>query len=230
MKAFLLAAGLGTRLYPITARIPKCLVPIKGQPLLGIWIEYLRKYGITEVLVNAHAHPGQVRGFIDRSGYGDMVSISEEADLLGSAGTIQANRDWVKSEPFFWIFYADVLTNTRLDQMLLFHNRHAGAVTLGVYEVAQPERCGIAVVDGEDCVVDFVEKPHTPRSHLAFSGLMIGTPALFDALPDSVPADIGFDVLPHMVRRMFAYPIRDFLIDVGTPENYARAQNCWPGF
>lgn len=227
MKAFLLAAGLGTRLRPLTDNKPKCLVPIAGEPLLEIWLKLLRKYGINEVLVNVHAHATQVRDVVGHSA--NRVRISEEPILLGSAGTIWANRDWVKSEPLFWIFYADVLTNARLDRMLEFHKQHQGAATLGVYEADRPERCGIVEVDSNDCIVEFMEKPAQPRSRLAFSGLMIGTPALLEVLPYSIPADIGYDVLPHLVGRMFAYPIREFLIDVGTPENYAIVQQSWPG-
>lgn len=229
MKAFLLAAGLGTRLHPLTLNKPKCLVPIAGESLLEIWLKLLRKYGITEVLVNVHDHAAQVRDVVDRSVYKNAVTISEEPFLLGSAGTLRANRDWVKSESLFWIFYADVLTNVRLDRMLEFHKEHSGAATLGVYEAECPERCGIAAIDERNCIVDFVEKPAQPRSRLAFSGLMIGTPALLEVLPDWIPADLGYHVLPRLVGHMFAYPIREFLIDVGTPENYTIAQQNWPG-
>jgi NDP-sugar pyrophosphorylase family protein len=74
---------------------------------------------------------------------------------------------------------------------------------------------------------EFVEKPERPRSNLAFSGLMIATPALLDAIPRKLPADIGFDVLPQLAGRMMAYTISDYLIDIGTMENYYQAQRSW---
>jgi mannose-1-phosphate guanylyltransferase len=230
MKAFLLAAGNGTRLRPITDRIPKCLVPIQGVPLLSIWLETCRRIGIKEVLINLHAHREELRYFLDQSDHGIRVHIAEEETLLGSAGTLLANRSWVRSEELFWVFYADVLNRADLNAMLRFHRLRRPAATLGVYEVPDPHRCGIVYARPDGIVEDFVEKPIKPASNLAFSGLMIGTTDLLDVIPDRVPSDIGFHVLPLLVGRMLAFPIHDYLIDVGTIENYLKAQATWPGF
>jgi mannose-1-phosphate guanylyltransferase len=229
LKAILLAAGLGTRLRPLTDTVPKCLVPVQGSPLLGIWLGLLHRYAIDQVLVNTNAHSAVVRDYLARHANGLSIRIFEEPELLGSAGTLAANRDWVRQEPFFWVFYADVLTNARLDRMLVFHHHHPSAATLGVYEVSDPKRCGIAVTDAEGRITEFVEKPSNPRSQLAFSGLLIGTPAFLDSLPTSFPSDLGFDVFPRLAGRMFAYPISEYLIDIGTQENYRLAQANWPG-
>jgi len=157
------------------------------------------------------------------------VHVSEEKQLLGSAGTLRANRDWVKSEDLFWVFYADVLTTANLVQILNFHNSHGQIATIGVYEVPNPSRCGIVQVDHGGIVRDFVEKPKVPIGNLAFSGLMLATPALLDVIPDINPVDLGFHVLPKLVGRMAAYRIPDFLVDVGTLETYQTAQESWPG-
>jgi mannose-1-phosphate guanylyltransferase len=79
-------------------------------------------------------------------------------------------------------------------------------------------------------VDQFIEKPQRPVGNLAFSGLMIGTPALLDAIPPEVPADIGFHVLHRLVGKMIAFRIENYLVDIGTMENYQRAQETWPGF
>lgn len=147
MKAFLLAAGEGTRLRPITNSIPKCLAPIRGRPVLDIWLEHCANSGIDEVLVNLHAHAQAVRSFVQGRNYGTRIQISHEPALLGSAGTLFANRQWVDSEAYFWVFYADVLTNLNLSAMLDHHVNHDLAATLGVYEVDNPARCGIMQVD-----------------------------------------------------------------------------------
>ena len=78
-------------------------------------------------------------------------------------------------------------------------------------------------------VVDFEEKPAHPRGNLAFAGVMIGTPNLIEAIPDKPGADIAFDVLPRLVGKMRAYHISEFLLDIGTLENYELAQKTWPG-
>ena len=231
MKAFLLAAGHGTRLRPITDNIPKCLVPIRGVPLLAIWLSLCKRLGITEVLINLHAHADSVLAFLRRSGEGDVrVHVVEEKQLLGSAGTLRANREWVEREDLFWVFYADVLHCADLNAMLQLHRRRGLAATLGVYEVPDPSRCGIVTTNSQGVIEGFEEKPRQPSSNLAFSGLMIGTSAVLNVIPDSDgPSDIGFHVLPKLRGQMLAFPIRDYLIDVGTLENYQLAQATWPG-
>ena len=100
MKAILLAGGVGSRLRPITATIPKCLVPIHGQPLLDIWLEQLTAHGIGPFLVNTHYLPKQVEHFVEQSLYRDSVTLAHETQLLGTAGTEWANREWIGDEPF----------------------------------------------------------------------------------------------------------------------------------
>jgi mannose-1-phosphate guanylyltransferase len=230
MKAFLLAAGHGTRLRPITNNIPKCLVPIRGEPMLAIWLKVCQNLGITEVLINLHAHADTVLAFLQQTWQsGVRVHLSEEKQLLGSAGTLHANRSWVESEDLFWVFYADVLHRADLRAMLRMHRQHGLAATLGVYEVPDPSRCGVVTTNEDGVIEAFVEKPAHPASNLAFSGLMIGTRAVLDAIPNGIPTDIGFHVLPKLTGRMLAFPIHDYLVDIGTLENYRRAQVTWPG-
>lgn len=229
MKAFLLAGGHGVRLRPITDTLPKCLVPIQGVPLLSIWLHLCRCIGIDEVLINVHAHAQAVCEFLDRNPNGVKVRVVAEPQLLGSAGTLRVNRDWVSSEDFFWIFYADVLNRADFAGMMHLHRQRRPAATLGLYQVPDPRRCGIVRMDQESVIREFVEKPEKPASNLAFSGLMIGTPELLDVVPESTPADIGFHVLPQLTGRMLGFHIHDYLIDIGTMENYRHAQATWPG-
>lgn len=229
MKAFLLAAGEGTRLRPLTSNIPKCLVPIQGKPLLGIWLEWCAAYGIDQILLNSHAHSQRVQEYVATYRGPIRITLTYEPELLGSAGTLVRNRDFVVSEPEFAILYADVLTSCRFDRLLEFHRMRRAPVTVGTYRVANPSQCGILTTDESGRVIDFVEKPEAPKSDTAFSGILVGGPALVGCLPERVPSDIGFDVLPHLTGRMFAYPIEEFLLDIGTLEKYERAQLEWPG-
>jgi mannose-1-phosphate guanylyltransferase len=228
MKAFLLAAGHGTRLRPHTDAIPKCLLPIRGVPMLQIWLALCRQNGVSDVLVNTHSHAAAVGEFLRKWRDGIKVRVVEEPELFGSAGTLRENRAWVESEEKFWVFYADVLTRVDLSAMLRFHFQSSPA-TIGVYSVPDPERCGVVELGPNDYVVSFVEKPERPRSNLAFAGIMIGTPALLDAVPQKRGADIAFDVLPQLAGKMRAFQISDYLLDIGTPENYQKAQETWPG-
>ena len=136
MKAYLLAAGKGTRLKPYTDRHPKCLIPIHGTPLLAIWIELLARHGVTEVLINTHHHADQVERFLDNARAGTSMDIRavHEPQLLGSAGTIQQNSRFVSGESDFIVAYADNLTNLNLTKMVDFHHQFrsmGGILTMG---------------------------------------------------------------------------------------------------
>jgi mannose-1-phosphate guanylyltransferase len=230
MKAFILAAGHGTRLHPLTEHSPKCLLPIQGVPLLEIWLEQCKAAGISDVLVNAHAHAEQVIAFAARQSSGVRVHIAEEKELLGSAGTLAQNRQFVAEEKDFFVLYGDVLTNVDLLELLNFHReRKPAAATLGVYEVTDPARCGIVEVDQQGTVRSFVEKPQEPKSNLAFTGIMVVGQEIFQSIPEERPTDIGFDLLPKLVGRMAAMKIGGYLRDIGTMENYEAAQADWPG-
>ena len=229
MKAFLLAGGHGTRLRPLTNSVPKCLLPIRGRPLLDIWLDLCARSGITEVLINPHAHSEAIERHLQRSGSPVDVRLVREEQLLGSAGTVAANRAWVGSDPAFWILYSDVLTNTDLNRVSEFHSRHGAVATLGLYQVPDPSRCGVAVMDTERAIIDFEEKPQTPHSNWVFSGLLLADRGLFDVIPAHIPADLAFHVLPHLVGEMRGYPIEDYLLDIGTMSNYQKAQATWPG-
>jgi len=229
MKAFLLAAGHGTRLRPLTDTIPKCLVPIRGEPLLKIWLDLCFASGIHDVLINVHAQREAIFEFLKTYRSPIRVTVSEERVLLGSAGTIHAHREWVKSEALFWIFYADVLTTVDLTRMLKYHQSHSLAATIGVYRVPDPSRCGVVEVDDSGVVRSFVEKPQHPLGDLVFSGIMIATSEFLAQIPDSTPVDIGSHVLPRLVNRLAGYEIHEYLLDIGTMANYRAAQANWPG-
>jgi mannose-1-phosphate guanylyltransferase len=229
MKAFLLAAGNGTRLRPLTDGVPKCLLPIQGVPLLEIWLNNCRAAGVTDVLVNTHAHLEAIRQFAAEQNIGVRMRIVEEPKLLGSAGTLAENREFVAGEESFFVFYADVLTSVDLRRMLVFHTQKHLPATLGIYQVPDPSRCGIVTMDENAVISNFIEKPMHPVSNWAFAGVMVAGPALFDFLPDQRPADLGFDVLPKMVGQMASFPISEYLLDVGTLSNYQHAQQSWPG-
>ncbi len=227
LKAFLLAAGKGTRLSPLTDELPKCLVPIRGEPLLNIWLNLCERHNIKEVLINLHHLPEAVYDFLKR--YSGSVGIHTvyEPQLLGSGGTIMANRPFVEGEQAFFVLYADNLTNAHLGRMQEFHRTHAGVLTLGLFRASRPEVCGIAELDERGIVTGFEEKPVIPRSNLASAGIMIANPLIFDFIPRHPVVDLGTHILPRLGGRMYGYLIREYLLDIGTLEQYERAQREW---
>lgn len=234
MKAFLLAAGKGTRLRPLTDTTPKCLLPICGKPLLSIWLELLERHGISDVLINTHHHAEQVESFLRcRQGHHRLnIRISHEEVLLGSAGTLWSNRDFVSGEQAFLIAYADNLTNADLTDLFRVHRRtlqHGGILTMALFHAPHPSACGIASIDPEGRITAFEEKPRNPRSDLANAGIYVASDAIFEVIPHPVAPgasgilDIGHDVLPLLVHRMFGTVLNAYLRDIGTPESYQAA-------
>jgi mannose-1-phosphate guanylyltransferase len=220
MKAFLLAAGLGTRLKPLTDSIPKCLVPINGRPLLQYWLDICERGGITEALINTHHHPDRVMDFLRRYKGKVKITASYEKDLLGSGGTILKNREFVAGDDPFLIIYADNFSTLDLRRFRDFHSCHKTLCTLAVYESKRPETGGVVELDPKGNVVSFEEKPKTPRSNLISSGIFITTNRIFDYFPEKDSIDFGYDVLPRLVGNMVAYVMKEFIQDIGTPESY----------
>jgi mannose-1-phosphate guanylyltransferase len=229
MKAFILAAGNGTRLRPLTDNLPKCLLPVQGVPLLAIWLESCKIAGIREVLINTHAHGDKVREFAASYSGEIKIHVTQEEQLLGSAGTLAENRRFVEGENAFFVLYGDVLTRASLSEMASFHLQKKQPATLGVYQVPDPQRCGIVTIDHQGLIQDFQEKPAQPEGNWAFSGVMIASPEIIGCIPAHRPADIGFDLLPQLAGKMAAYKISEYLLDIGTLHNYNMAQTSWPG-
>lgn len=225
MKAFLLAAGEGTRLKPLTDDLPKCLVQVNGKPLLDHWISEFRMNGIRDIFINVHHFSEKILEHIGKTKFEDVrITISYERELLGSAGTLFKNRSYVRGETNFIIAYADVWTTTNLKQMVSFHMRRPAMATIGLYEPDNIGECGIVKIDRGN-VVKFEEKPQNPKGRYAFTGLAV---VERNALENLTPAsfDIGKDFLPTLVGRMSAYIIHDPLFDIGTPEGYEKAQEA----
>jgi mannose-1-phosphate guanylyltransferase len=162
MEAFLLAAGLGTRLRPLTETVPKCLVPIAGRPLLHYWFVLLAHHGITEVLLNLHHLPDLVRDYLDREPPPVEVTTSYEEELLESAGTVRANADCMGDDHTFLVAYADNFTDADLIAMITSQRRHDPPLVLGLFRTDRPTECGIATMDAHGMVVAFEERPTAP--------------------------------------------------------------------
>lgn len=229
-KALLLAAGLGTRLRPLTDRIPKCLVPIAGRPLLDYWFDRLAEAGIRDVRINTHYLREQVVGYIRGVSAGGAFRVTEayEPALLGSAGTIHANRGFVADGEDCLIIYADNLSDVDLAALLSFHRSHGDPLTMMLFRAPNPEQCGIVELDSSSRVVSFEEKPVLPRGDLANAGVYIATADAYREIADMGAKDLGFDVLPAFVGRMRGWVWHGYHLDIGTPAALSRARHDAP--
>lgn len=227
MKAFLLAAGTGTRLRPITDHTPKCLLPIGGTPLLDIWLDAFHLAGVDEVLINLHHLPNPVVQHLQaRRGPPDFL-IAFQPVLLGSVGTLRHHRTWVQDEDFFLAVNADNLTNFDLRSLIDFHRNGHAEATLTVFRAEHPSHCGVVEVDDDCLVTGFTEKPAEPTSNLANAGIYAFDPTVLLGIEPRTPCDIGHHLLPRLVGRARALPVEGYFCDIGTPKAYQQAARDW---
>jgi mannose-1-phosphate guanylyltransferase len=228
VKAFLLTAGLGTRLRPLTDTTPKCMLDIDGRPLLDMWLDAFDRAGVNEVLVNLHHLPDVVRHHIAARTGPPAVRTFFEPELLGSAGTLIANREWVDGEDLFLACYADNLTDFDLRSLVQAHREYDAVATLTVFHSERPWAGGVVEIDAAGAVTGFVEKPANPVSDLTNAGMYAFHPSVLDEIDGVPPKDIGFDLLPRLVGRAQAVLVEGYFRDIGTTDAYRRAREEWP--
>jgi mannose-1-phosphate guanylyltransferase len=228
VKAFLLAAGLGSRLRPITDVTPKCMLAIGGRPLLDIWLEAFDRAGVDEVLVNLHYLPDVVSRHLAAHQGPPAVRTVYEPELLGSAGTLAANRQWVDDEAFFLACYADNLTDFDLRSLIDAHMEDRAIATLTVFHSPNPSAGGVVELDRTGLVIGFVEKPRQPVSDLVNAGMYAFHPNVLDEIGVASPTDIGYDLLPRLVGRARAVSVEGYFRDIGTADAYRHACEEWP--
>jgi len=226
MNAILLAAGFGTRLRPLTDTVPKCLVPIDGEPLLDIWLRRLADAGIAKFLVNTHYLGATVSGHLQGSHYRDRIRVVYEETLLGTAGTLLANLDFLDGADGFLI-HTDNWCVGDLDAFVVAHrNRPADCLmTMMCFRTPTPSTSGIVELDSRGVVVGFHEKVAAPPGNLANSAVYLLSAELQQLLRTRFPDALDFstEVMPHLVGKICAWETSDPFLDIGTPQTYAQA-------
>ncbi|MDD2886742.1 MAG: nucleotidyltransferase family protein [Aliarcobacter sp.] len=227
MKAILLAAGLGTRLKPITNSIPKCLVPINGKPLLQYWLENLNKVGVNEFLINTHYFNEQVEKFIEDSPFKNKITLVYEKELLNTGGTILNNKNFINNEPFLLI-HADNLSFCDYDKFIKsYFNRPKNCeLTMMLFRTDSPKNCGIVELNNNNIVEKFYEKVENPPSNLANAAVYICNPSIIKFMETLNKRNIDFsnDVLPNFMNKINTYINNTYHRDIGSIESYAIAQ------
>ena len=226
MRALLLAAGLGTRLRPVTNTIPKCLVPIHGRPLLDIWLERLFKAGIERTLINTHYLSEAVENYIAGSKWRDQVDTVHEEFLLGTAGTMIANAEYFKGDACL-VAHADNLTDFDLPKLQAAFDARPDncAMAMLTFRTDDPSSCGILKLDERNIVQAFHEKVKNPPGNLANAAVYIIAPEVMDfALGLDRPVlDLSTEVIPHFQGRIIAVENSSYHRDIGSIESLQKA-------
>jgi NDP-sugar pyrophosphorylase family protein len=233
MKAMILAAGLGTRLRPLTNDRPKALVEVAGRTLLEITIARLREAGVREVIVNVHHFAGMVTDYLRGKGnFGMRIEISEESSLLDTGGGLKKAAWFFRGAAPFILHNVDVISTIDLRQMLDFHTQNQALATLAVQQRQtsryllfdeQMRLCGRRLVKGQKTEL---VRPSPQFEELAFSGIHVISPRLLAMMSE----EGAFSIVQSYLRlagegeRIVGYRADgDYWRDLGNPESVARA-------
>jgi mannose-1-phosphate guanylyltransferase len=239
MRAMIMAAGLGTRLRPITYEMPKPMVPVLNRPVMEHILELLARHGFEQVNANLHWFPELIRErFGDGTRLGVELRYSEEEALLGTAGGVRNAADFLGEG--FLVISGDALTDVDLATMREFHRAHGAIATLATKRVADTTQFGVVITDSEGRVQGFQEKPEPAEalSDLANCGIYMFRSEIFDyfpaagtskaAGPDNPPgfADWAMDVLPALLENdvpFYSHEVDAYWNDIGNLEELWRS-------
>jgi mannose-1-phosphate guanylyltransferase len=234
MRAMVLAAGLGTRLRPITYDRPKPMVPVLNRPVMEHILRLLARHGFTETIANLHWFPDLIEAhFGDGGEFGVELTYSPEQQLLGTSGGVRNAAGFLGDS--FLIISGDALTDLDLAAMREFHESHDGVATLATKRVTDTSQFGVAITDADGRIQGFQEKPDPAEalSDLANCGIYMFRSEIFDffpapgtskaAGPDDPPgfADWAMDVFPRLLESdvpFYSHEIDAYWNDIGNLE------------
>jgi mannose-1-phosphate guanylyltransferase len=228
-RGLLLAGGYGSRLRPLTDKIPKCLVPIGGQPLLYYWLRTLfdqdSPFCLDRVIINTHYLPQQVEAFVKSSPWASRVDLAHEVAILGTAGTLRLHREYFDDVPFL-VAHADNLTLFSLqDFQNAFLTRPDDCVgTMMTFQTDQPSQCGIVELDSRGLVTGYYEKMPNPPGALANAAVFIFDSHIHEILArHQDDLDLCGQTVPRLIGRLNTYNNYEYHRDIGTPHSYETA-------
>jgi len=230
-RAFLLAAGLGTRLRPFTLRTPKCLLQIGGEPLLGRWLRQLEAAGCEAVLVNTHYLEDQVMEFLQgwHSQRMEVLAV-HEPELLGTAGTLVANQAFFVGKTGLLIHADNVMADDLLGLLAAHSQRPSHCLlTMLTFCTDRPSSCGIVETNDQGVLTAFHEKVADAPGFCANGALYVFDPPLLSFVNSMSfhPSDFSTEVIPALIGRIQTWHTDRPYLDIGTPETFEQAQRFW---
>jgi mannose-1-phosphate guanylyltransferase len=228
MKTILLAAGFGSRLMPLTKDIPKCLVPIKGVPLLEIWLSRLVEFNLGPFLVNTHYLSNKVELYIEESKHNKKVTLVNEHVLMGTAGTLIKNLDFFQGEDGLLI-HSDNYCMADFNAFVEAHQNRPKEclLTMMTFRTNNPSSCGVVELNHQGVVTNFYEKVPNPPGNLANGAIYILSAELLGMIKKELSdaKDFSTEILNRLIGRIYTYETHELFMDIGTPETYKKANS-----
>jgi len=227
LKAMVLAAGLGTRMRPLTERVAKPVLPVLNRPLLHWTLELLARHGVNEVVVNLHHLPQTIRSAVGNGkAFGLKIRYSHEREILGTAGGPRHVRRWLGQDPFLLV-NGDVLCDLDLSRLVEWHVARGALATLALRRNPDPRRYAAVRTNAQGRVVCLpgARRRRAGRAWL-FAGVQVVEPRLLERLPEG-PRDSIRDLYAPLVdadEAILGLEMRGTWLDMGTPELYRCGQ------
>lgn len=226
VKAFILAAGAGTRLRPLTYEIPKPMVPLVNKPVIEHTIEILKKHNINSIVMNLHTLPEMIKKYFGNGiDFGVDINYSMEENLLGTAGGLKKCKKFFDST--FVVMSGDGLSDINLTSAIEFHKKKKSLATMVVKKITTQFSYGITLTDRFNKIINFIEKPTwgSVFSDTVNTGIYIFEPEIFRYIPDGF-YDFGHDLWPKLLKLkkpIYAYLMNEYWTDIGNIIEYKNA-------
>lgn len=227
MKAVILGGGKGTRLRPLTYKTPKPLLLVKGKPILEHVINYLKGYGITDLIVTTEYMGDKIsKYFGDGRKFGVNIEYSEEKKPLGTAGCLSLIKDKLKET--FILIGGDNLTKLNLKKFIEFHKKKGGILTAALFEFEEKSKWGIYNLNKDESIRNFLEKP--VFKHTAGTMIFCLEPEIFEHIPEKPKGVMNLTdhTIPELLKKgvkIFGFEFKDFWEDIGSLDDYKRVNS-----
>jgi NDP-sugar pyrophosphorylase family protein len=224
MKAMILSAGVGSRLFPLTDKLPKPMLPLANKPALEYLVDLCAKNEIKDIRMNLHYLPEEIDTYFqDGKKWNVNISYSLEKNLLGTAGAVKRSENYL--DDTFVVLSGDGFTNINLSAMLHFHKKSGAKVTIAVKKVEDPSKFGVVVSDAEGRIQEFQEKPQKEeaKSDLVNLGIYIIEPEILKLIPKNESYDFGYQLFPKLLEMQipfFSFETNEYWTDIGDIQEY----------
>ncbi len=229
LKAMVMAAGMGSRLEPITLRMPKPLIPVMNRPLMDIILSQLHDIGVKDVISNTYYLAEQIIDRYSKNNLGINFSHIKETELSGTAGGVKKCQFFFDEGEDFIVVSGDGLTNADIKKGVEVHKASGAIATIGVKEISHDmvSHFGVVVTDEDGYISEFQEKPsiEEAKSNLINTGIYIFNYKIFDYIPENTFYDFAKNVFPELlkVRQINTFTVDGYWNDIGTISQYKQS-------
>lgn len=231
IKAMIMAAGLGSRLEPITLLMPKPLIPVMNRPLMDIILSQLSSIGVKDVISNTYYLADQIVNRYENNNLGVNFNYIKETELSGTAGGVKKCQFFFDEGEDFIVLSGDVLTTADIRHGIEIHKKSGAVATIGVKQIDHEKvsHFGVVVTDENGYITEFQEKPpvEEAKSNLINTGIYIFSYKIFDYIPENTFYDFAKNVFPKLLekKQINTFEVSEYWNDVGTISQYKQSMH-----